>query len=190
MVIRFASVQTFPFSLQRLWSSCATPDYAVRKYKALGATAVQVQRFVASGDLIEVDLVREVPVRPDSLPAWSRPWAPKRQLLQHETHWQRTSHRHALVALSVVPLRLPVRAQATGTLAEAQGETRMELSWQVRASLPGLTAALERLFQRQVEAGLAEDRDFTVRYVTECAWPTAARGSEAGAPRRAPVKRP
>lgn len=176
MVLRFVSVQTYPFSLQRLWASCATPDYAVRKYTALGATAVHVQRFEADDAVIDVDLVREMPVKPETLPAWSRPWAPKRQQLQHHTHWQRTSHRHALVALSVVPLRLPVRALATGTLTEARGETRMELSWQIRATMPGLTAALERLFRRQVEASLAEDRDFTVRYVAECAHPAVVRG--------------
>jgi hypothetical protein len=41
----------------------------------------------------------------------------------------------------------------------------MKLQWQVRATVPGLATALERLMQGQLELALQEDRQFTLRYV-------------------------
>jgi hypothetical protein len=41
----------------------------------------------------------------------------------------------------------------------------MKLQWQVRATVPGLGAALERLMQGQLELALQEDRQFTLGYV-------------------------
>jgi hypothetical protein len=164
-VIRFVSVQVFPFPLRRLWAACATPDYPLRKYEALGAEAVRIHRFEADEDSIEVDLVRDVPVDPRRLPAWSRRWAPSRQQLQQRTSWRRTSPDHADATLSIRLGRLPVHAHATGSLDEAGGRTVMKLQWQVRATVPGLGAALERLMQGQLELALQEDRQFTLGYV-------------------------
>ena len=61
-MIELELTQDFPAGLDRLWAVFGRPDYPVKKYLALGATAVRTVRFSASAQAIDVELERDVPV--------------------------------------------------------------------------------------------------------------------------------
>ena len=64
-----------------------------------------------------------------------------------------------------VPVGLPVRAHASGTIVEsASGYTRMELTWQVDSVLG---ERVERQFADQIKAALDDDHTFTLQYLDQ-----------------------
>jgi hypothetical protein len=89
------------------------------------------------------------------------------QTLQHRTAWRRIGPNQAAAELDIVPVGLPVRAHASGTIVEsASGRTRMELIWQVDSMLD---ETVERQFADQVKAALDDDHTFTLQYLDQAA---------------------
>lgn len=165
--MQFNLTQDFPAGLDRLWVAFGRADYPQRKYVALGATAVRVRRFRATRTVIEVELERDVPVDKSLLPPWMRLLARSKQTLQHRTAWRRIGPSQAAAELDIVPVGLPVRAHASGTIVEsASGRTRMELIWQVDSTLG---ARVERQFADQIKAALDDDHTFTLQYLDQAA---------------------
>ncbi len=165
--MQFNLTQDFPAGLDRLWVVFGRADYPQRKYLALGATAVRVRRFRATRTAIEVELERDVPVDKSRLLPWLRLLANSKQTLQHRTTWRRVGPNQAAAELEIVPAGLPVRAHASGTIAEsAPGQTRMELAWQVDSILG---ERVERQFADLIKAALDDDHTFTVQYLEQAA---------------------
>ena len=168
--MEFTLTQDYPAGLDRLWAVFGRVDYPQRKYAALGATAVRVQRFEATARVIEVDLERDVPMPAARIPAWARSLIGARQTLRHRTAWRRTGPAQATAELEISPVGLPVHAQAAGSLVQTQaGATQMRLTWRVRSAVPVLGARVERLFADQIRDALAADHAFTLRYLHELA---------------------
>jgi hypothetical protein len=165
--MQFHLTQDFPAGLDRLWVAFGCADYPRRKYLALGATAVRVRRFRATTAAIEVELERDVPVDKSRLPPWMRLLARSQQTLQQRTAWRRVGPKQAAAELDIVPVGLPVRARASGTIVEsAPGQTRMELTWQVDSMLG---EKVERHFADQIRAALDDDHTFTLQYLEQAA---------------------
>ena len=165
--MQFNLTQDFPAGLDRLWVAFGRADYAQRKYLALGATAVRVRRFRATRMVIEAELERDVPLDKSLLPPWMRLLARSKQTLQHRSAWRRVGPNQAAAELDIVPVGLPVRAHASGTIVEsASGQTRMELTWQVDSVLG---ERVERQFADQIKAALDDDHTFTVQYLDQAA---------------------
>jgi hypothetical protein len=164
----FTLTQYFPAGLDRLWDVFGQPDYPQRKYRALGATAVRLQRFDATAQTIEVELERDVPVDPSELPTWVRRMVGGQQTLRHHTRWRRVSPTRVTADLDISPIRLPVRAHGDGTIVEiAPGRTRMTLDWHVTSIVPLMGGTVERLFAAQVRAALDDDHAFTRQYLQQ-----------------------
>lgn len=164
----FTLTEHFPTGLDRLWVVFGRPEYPRRKYRALGAKAVRLQRFEVTDRDIAVELERDVPVDRSRLPAWVRPMVGSQQTLRHRTWWQRVGPTRVTAELDIAPASLPVRARGVGTIVEtAPGTTRMTLSWQVKSGLPVLGAKVERLFADQLRAALHDDHAFTLRYLQQ-----------------------
>ena len=165
--MKFNLTQDFPAGLDRLWVAFGRADYPQRKYLALGATAVRVRHFRATKTAIEVELERDVPVDKSRLLPWMRLLARNKQTLQHRTTWRRVGPNQAAAELHIVPVGLPIRAHASGTIVEtASGQTRMELAWQVDSMLG---ERVERQFADQIKAALDDDHTFTVQYLEQAA---------------------
>jgi hypothetical protein len=164
----FTLTQDFPTGLDRLWAVFGRPEYPERKYKALGATALRLQRFHVTARTIEVELEREVPIDPSRLPAWVRRMVGDRQTLRHRTRWRRVSPTRVTAELDISPTGLPVRARGVGTIVEsAPRMTRMTLAWQVSSRVPMMGAKIERLFADQVRTALDDDHAFTLQYLQQ-----------------------
>lgn len=160
MTVEFTLVQDYPTGLDHLWAAFGRPDYAMRKYQALGSSAVHLRRFEATAQAIEVELERDAPVDRSALPLWARTLVGRRQTLRHHTVWRRTGPSQVSAELDISPAGLPVHAQAVGVIGEpAPATTRMVLTWQVNSVLG---ARVERLFARQLRAALNADHAFTV----------------------------
>lgn len=176
----FTLTQDFPAGLASLWGVFGNPEYPQRKYRAMGATAVRVQRFRASARSIEVELERDMTVQRERLPVWARPLVGRRQTLTHCSVWRRAGPRQASAELDIVPAGLPVRAHAVGSLIDGgHGVTRMALSWRVDSPLGERVA---KLFADQVRSALDDDHAFTLIYLHEAANPSPGRDTEPGAP--------
>lgn len=161
--MEFTTTHDYPAGLERLWSVFGQPAYPRRKYLALGATALRLDRFDVDAQAIEVDLERVIPLAAAGLPAWARPLLGSEQTLRHRTTWRRESPDRIEARLEIVPVGLPVRAQGRGRLVEQpDGTSRMTLSWRVDSSLPVLGVRVERLFADQVRRALEDDHRFTV----------------------------
>jgi len=127
--MEFTVTQDFPAGLDGLWAVFGRPEYPQRKYLELGATAVRIQRFHATAQVIEVDLERDVPVDRSRVPSWMRWLARSEQTLRHRSTWRRHGPKQVVAELDIEPLGLPVRAHGSGTLAESGLDaTRMRLS--------------------------------------------------------------
>lgn len=164
----FTITEYFPTGLDRLWVVFGRPEYPRRKYRALGATAVRLQRFQVTEHSIAVELERDVPVDKSRLPAWVRPMVGSQQTLRHRSRWQRISPTQITAELDISVIRLPVRARGVGTIVEvAPGMTRMTLDWQVTSMVPMLAGNMERLFADQVRTALDDDRAFTLQYLQQ-----------------------
>ena len=164
--MEFTVTQEFPARLDRLWAAFGTPEYATRKYLALGATAVRIGRFHASADAIEVELERDLPMTGSvALPSWARAAIGRTQTLRHRTHWHRVDGSQVTARLDISPVGLPVRAHGTGTIVESAGRTtRMVLNWRVDSMLG---RKVERLFADRIRAALDDDHRFTLRYLAQ-----------------------
>lgn len=166
--MKFTVTQDFPAGLDRLWGTFGRPAYVRQKYLALGATAVRLNEFRSTTQVIEVDLERDVPVDLAQLPAWMRSLIGREQTLQHRTQWRRVNRMQVTAEIDVSPVGLPVRAHGVGRIVEtATGATRMELEWRVQSALPVVGARVELLFADQVRAALAEDHQFTLKYLQQ-----------------------
>jgi len=164
--MKFAVTQDFPAGLDRLWLTFGQQEYARQKYLALGATAVRIDSFRSSAQLIEVELERAIPVHRSQLPVWMRSLVGGEQKLRHQTRWRRLDRQHVAAELEISPVDLPVSARGVGTIVEAAPDlTRMELDWTVESVLPVVGRKVERLFADQLRAGLAADHDFTLKYL-------------------------
>lgn len=162
----FSTTQDFPAGLDRLWAVFGRPEYPLRKYESLGATAIRMHVFHVTAQLIEVDLERDVSVDPVRLPAWARTFIGSGQTLRHRTQWRRIGPTQAAAELDISPNGLPVSAHGVGVIGEtAPGTTRMVLSWRVRTRLPFMRSSVERLFAREVRMALDADHAFTLRYL-------------------------
>ncbi len=161
--MEFSTSHDYPAGLDRLWAAFGRPDYPRRKYLALGAVAVHLDRFVADAGAIEVVLTRVVPLAGARLPAWARRLLGPTQTLRHRTTWRRVSPGRVEARLEIVPVGLPVQACGTGSVVERpDGTSCLALHWQVGSALPWLGARVERLFADQVRAALDDDHRFTV----------------------------
>lgn len=167
--MEFTLTQDFPAGLASLWGVFGNPEYVQRKYRALGATVVRVQRFHAGAESIEVELERDMAVPRERLPVWARALAGRRQTLTHRSVWRRGGPRQASAELDIVPAGLPVRAHALGSLEDGgQGVTRMVLTWRVDSPLGERVA---KLFAEQVRTALDADHAFTLSYLQQAANP-------------------
>lgn len=161
--MEFTLTQDFPAGLDALWAVFGTPDYPLRKYGALGATDVRLHRFQSDTRCIEVELERDVPVRPARLPASARAVVGRRQTLVHRSVWRRTAAHQADAELEIVPIGMPVHARGVGSLLDGgRGSTRMTLTWRVDSVLGDKVA---RVFAEQVRAALDDDHAFTLDYL-------------------------
>ncbi|WP_372526836.1 DUF2505 domain-containing protein [Piscinibacter sp.] len=161
--MEFSLTQDFPAGLDRLWAAFGQPDYPQRKYLALGATAVRVQRFHITARAIEVDLERDVLVDKSRLPLWTRMLVGNQQTLRHRTAWRRVGPSQVGAELDISPSGLPVSAHGVGTIIEpVPGTTRMVLTWRVHSMLG---ERVERLFVDQIRAALDDDHAFTLEYL-------------------------
>lgn len=177
--MQFTLTQDFPATLQTLWGTFGDADYPLRKYHALGATALQVRRFRANAQCIEVELARDVAVQRERLPVWARALVGGRQTLTHRSVWRRTSPLRASAELDIVAATLPVRAHAVGSLVDSgHGVTRMVLSWRVDSLLG---ERIEKLFADQVRSALDDDHTFTLAYLQEATNPSTRRAGVEGA---------
>ena len=166
--MNFSVTQDYPAGLDRLWAAFGRPEYPRQKYLALGATAVRVHGFKVTAQTIDVDLERDVPVDPSSVPPWARIFIGKAQTLRHRTRWQRVDATHAAAELDISPIGQPVHARGVGTIVEtAPGTTRMLLNWRVSTTLPVMGGAVERLFASQVRNALDADHAFSLRYMQD-----------------------
>lgn len=164
--MKFSLVQEFPASLERLWSAFGQPDYPLQKYRALGSTGIRLLRFVATAELIEVELEREAPVAGDAVPGWARGFMRPTQTMRHRTRWRRVGPTQAEAELDIAPLGQPVAAHGIGSIAElGPGLTRMTLSFVVSSRLPVLGARVARLYAEQIRAALEADHAYTLRYL-------------------------
>jgi hypothetical protein len=164
--MEFSLTQDFPAALQRLWHALAQPDYPERKYRALGALDVRIERFDATPQTIEVALERDLPVDRDRLPPWARPFVGRTQTLRHTSRWRRLRDDEAQAELEIAPVGLPVHAHGRGSVnGTSANATRLTLHWQVESSVPVLRDRVERLFADQVRAAMEEDHAFTVHYL-------------------------
>lgn len=162
----FSTTQDFPAGLDRLWAVFGRPEYPLRKYDSLGATAIRMREFHVTAQVIEVDLERDVLVDPARLPPWARTFIGSGQTLRHRTRWRRIGPTQAAVELDISPIGLPVSAHGVGVIGEtAPGATRMVLSWRVRTTLPFMRSSVERLFVGQIRMALDADHAFTLRYL-------------------------
>jgi hypothetical protein len=128
---------------------------------------VRVRRFRATTTAIEVELERDVPMDKSRLLPWMRLLARSKQTLQHRTTWRRVGPNQAAAEIDIVPVGLPIRAHASGTIVESPpGQTRMELAWQVDSMLG---EGVERQFADQIKAALDDDHPFTVQYLEQAA---------------------
>jgi hypothetical protein len=166
--MNFTLTQDFPMGLDRLWVVFGRPEYPERKYIALGATAFRMQQFHVTEQTIEVELERDVPVKPSQLPPWVRTMVGGKQTLRHRTRWRRVSPTRINAELDIEPIRLPVRARGVGTIVEIAPErTRMNLTWQVKSRVPLIGDRIERLFADQVRTALDADHAFTLQYLQQ-----------------------
>jgi hypothetical protein len=163
MTMEFTVIQDFPAGLDCLWAAFGHRDYPNGKYHALGATAVRIHRFSASGEAIEVELERDQPVNESRLPRWARLIVGNKQTLRHRTVWRRVGRARAAAKLDIRVRGLPVQAHAVGVIEEsAPGKTRMTLKWCVNSILGN---RVERLFADELRAALDDDHAFTLRYL-------------------------
>jgi hypothetical protein len=164
--MEFALIQDYPAGLDRLWAAFGRADYPRRKYRALGATAVRIDRFTATAQAIEVELERDMPVDPSRLPRWCRALVGSRQTLRQRTVWRRIGPAQATAELDISPVGMPVRAHGRAAIAESgPASTRLTLSWRVDCSAPVIGRAVERLFADQVRGALEADHAFTLKYL-------------------------
>jgi len=178
--MQFQLTQDFPAGLQRLWTVFGRLDYPLRKYHALGATAVRVRRFHATAQAIDVELERDVAVARSLLPVWTRALIGDEQTLRHHTVWRRTSPTEISAELDISPVGLPVRAHAKGTLVERTHDTsRMVLRWHVESILGKI---VERVFAKEIRGALAADHAFTLQYLQESDRPAARSDTHQGTP--------
>lgn len=166
----FTLTQYFPTGLDRLWAAFGRPEYPQRKYRALGATAFRLQRFLVTAQTIDVELERDVPVDPSRLPPWVRGLVGGTQILRHRTRWQRVSPTRVNAELDISPHSLPVHAHGIGSIVEIEpGMARMVLTWQVKSTVPVMGEEIERLFADQVRTALDHDHEFTLKYLQHVA---------------------
>ena len=119
-----------------------------------------------------MDLERTAPVAVARLPGWARPFIGEEQRLRHHTQWRRLSPTWVRADLDIVAVDLPLSAHATGTAVEQSPDlTRMTFSFDVACRLPGVGAAVARLFGEQVQAALRADHAFTLRYLAQAGRP-------------------
>ncbi|MGH8541129.1 MAG: DUF2505 domain-containing protein [Stenotrophobium sp.] len=159
--------QEYPASLDRLWAVFGSPDYPPAKYKALGATSFEMKRFSATAGLIEADLVRKTPVNPEAVPEWALKFISAEQTVRHHTRWRRTSPTEVRAELHINPQGLPVNIAGTGTICEAAGHTRMDLSFDIDCKIPLLGGKIAKLFAEQIRQALVDDHAFTLRYLKQ-----------------------
>jgi hypothetical protein len=166
--MKFRLHQDYPAALDDLWAVFARADYPEQKYRALGSTAVRIQRFAVTATLITVDLERTVHLDLARVPLWARPFLGAEQRLRHHTRWQRLGPAQARADLVIVPVGQPLAASAIGAVAElAPDLTRLTLTFDVTCRLPGVGAGVARLFAGQVQSALRADHAFTLSYLAE-----------------------
>lgn len=164
--MEFIVTQDFPAGLDRLWAVFGQAGYVRSKYRALGATTVQLRHFEATPQAIDIDLERDMPVDPSRLPAWSRALASARQTLRHRTLWRREGPARASAELDISVKGLPLHARGRATIAEVEpGLTRMQITWRLQSALPVIGGRVEQLLADQVRAGLAADHGFTLKFL-------------------------
>ena len=168
ILITFTHTHTFAAGLDQLWRIFGDADYPRRKYLSLGAHDVQLLRFEASPQVIEVDLLRDAPLPEAGLPAWARRMVRDPLMFRHRSAWRRLDARHAGAKLEIQPTGLPVRAEAEGpVLAVTEQTTRIALSWRVSSGVALLGNRIERLFAAQLGPALDADDAFTAAYLEE-----------------------
>lgn len=176
--MEFTLSQDFPAALETLWATFGNADYPLRKYRALGATAVRMRRFHADARRIEVELARDAAVQGERLPPWARVLAGGTHTLVHRSVWRRTSPLRASAELDIVPVGLPVHAHAVGSLVDSgHGMTRLVLNWHVVSPLGERVATL---FADQVRAALDDDHVFTLNCLKEAANLSGGRAGPSG----------
>jgi hypothetical protein len=160
--------QDYPGGIDRLWAVFSQPDYAERKYRSLGAKDVRMLHFVATPELIEVELERTAPVAPDKVPLWLRKLIGNEQAMHHHTVWRRLSPTRVAAELRITPVGRPVSARGTASAFElSPNRTRMVLSFDVESSVPLVGGNLAHLFAERIREALAADHAFTLRYIRE-----------------------
>jgi hypothetical protein len=165
-LIELNLTQDYPAGLDRLWAAFGRHDYPRQKYLALGAAAVRIGRFSATPQAIDVELERDIPVDPGRLPSWARALIGRQQTLRHRSAWRRAGPTRAIAELHIAAVGLPVRASASGTIAETSpGSSHMVLAWRVESHLPVIGQKIERLFADLIRTSLDADHAFTLQYL-------------------------
>jgi hypothetical protein len=164
--VKLEVTQAFPAGLDRLWEVFGKPDYTERKYRALGSTSVLVRRFDTTSRRIAVELERLSPVAADRIPAWARPFVGDQQAMRHATVWRRTSPRRIDAVLEIDPVGQPVAAHGTGEVVEIdRTHSRLTLRFDVTCRIPKLGEQIAAMYASQIEAALAADHAFTLKYL-------------------------
>jgi hypothetical protein len=167
-VVKLEVRQAFPAGSERLWTVFGKPDYTERKYRALGSTEVRIRRFDATAREITVELERLSPVAIDAVPQWARPFVGKRQAMRHATVWRRTGAKRIDAELEIDPVGQPVAAHGTGEVVEIDpAHSRLTLRFDVTCRIPRLGGRVAAMYASQIEAALAADHAFTLKYLRE-----------------------
>lgn len=160
--------QDYPAGLDRLWSVFAKPEYPEAKYRSLGATHFQMQRFDASETFIEIELERRAPVASDRIPDWARKFISAEQTVRQHTRWRRTRPGQVTAELNIVPVGLPVSVNGRGGIVErGPDQTRIQLQFEVDCRIPLVGGKIAKLFAEQIEQALAADHAFTLGYLKQ-----------------------
>src|SRR5262245_20179044 len=119
--MRLAVDQEFPAPPSRLWSVFSSPDYPREKYLALGAKQVELSRFSANEQLIEVTVSRVVPIDVAALPSFAKKFLSGEQTMKQDSRWKRTGPDIIDGTLVITAVGRPVSVSANAKL-RAAGE--------------------------------------------------------------------
>lgn len=159
--------QDFPATIDRLWEVFSDKEYPRAKYEALGATYYECAKFVATSELIEVDLTRKFPIDSSKIPAIARKFISAEQTMRHETRWQRISSELVKAELKITPVGRPIKITAAGKITPTSTGSRLVLELDVTCDVPLVGGEIAKFFAKQVEQAMPADHAFTLKYLEQ-----------------------